>query len=264
MSTLGKYKNYLNLKGYSQNTINNYSYYINEFVLSFDKPALHITKNDIKDYLINYNYKSRSMQNIIISSMKLFCKYILVFKLDNIHELERPRKQKSLPRVIDQHELKSKIEAINNLKHKAILALAFSCSLRVSEVTNLKIIDIDSVRGIIHIRNAKGRKDRIVPLSENVLKILRNYYRQYKPVEYLFNGQLLLKYSNTSCNKIFKKYIDANGHFHLLRHSGLTALMENGENMRLIQSIAGHRSSRTTEIYTHVSNHFLQSVNLPI
>jgi site-specific recombinase XerD len=117
---------------------------------------------------------------------------------------------------------------------------------------------------LIHIRNAKGRKDRIVPLSENVLIMLRNYYKQYVPKEFLFNGQNSTQYSIGSCQKIYKKYIDSSSSIHTLRHSSFTNLLESGTDLRIIQKIAGHSSSKTTEIYTHVSNNLLSKVKLPI
>ena len=117
---------------------------------------------------------------------------------------------------------------------------------------------------LIHIKNAKGRKDRIVPLSPNVLNLLREYFIQYKPKEYLFNGQFTNKYSIGSCQQLYKKYIDPSGHIHTLRHSFATNLLENGTDLRLIQKILGHSNVKTTEIYTHVSNQILSKVNLPV
>jgi site-specific recombinase XerD len=142
--------------------------------------------------------------------------------------------------------------------------LTYSVGLRVSEVINLKIEDIDSKRMIIHIKNAKGRKDRIVPLSENILKLLRGYFLKYKPKTYLFNGQKSIIYSSGSCNKIVKKYLGEKYHIHQLRHSCFTYLLECGVGLRIIQKIAGHSSSKTTEIYTHVSNQMLNKIKLPI
>jgi site-specific recombinase XerD len=117
---------------------------------------------------------------------------------------------------------------------------------------------------IIHIKNAKGRKDRIVPLSQNILQLLRKYYKEYKPNTYLFNGQNNLKYSSGSCNKIVKRYLGEEYHIHQLRHSCFTKLLEGGVNLRIIQKIAGHSNIKTTEIYTHVSNQLLSKINLPI
>jgi len=160
--------------------------------------------------------------------------------------------------------LQSKIKAIDNIKHKAVLSLAYCCALRVSEVVSLQIKDIDSKRMLIHIRDSKNRKDRFVPFSDNLLQILREYYKEYNPEKYLFNGQFDLKYSASSCNNIVKKYVSKEYHFHLIRHSGLTFMLENGADLRIIQKIAGHSKSSTTEIYTHISTNLLNKVNLPI
>jgi integrase/recombinase XerD len=117
---------------------------------------------------------------------------------------------------------------------------------------------------LIAMKNAKGRKDRIVPLSPNVLNLLRDYFKEYKPIEYLFNGQFTNQYSIGSCQKIYKKYIESSGHIHTLRHSCATNLLENGTDLKIIQKILGHSSVKTTEIYTHVSNQILSRVNLPV
>ena len=136
--------------------------------------------------------------------------------------------------------------------------------MRVSEVLNLKISDIDSKRMIISIVNGKGKKDRIVPLSKKILELLRKYWLEYKPNTYLFNGQSSLKYTKSSCNAIVKKYIGEEFHFHLLRHSCATTLLESGVDLRIIQKLLGHSSVKTTEIYTHVSIGLLSGIELPI
>jgi site-specific recombinase XerD len=228
------------------------------------KDPYQVRTKDIIDFLEEYNFSSISQQNQYIGSLKLFAKFILNKKDIHLSKIERPKKEKKLPRVIDGDILKQKIESVPNLKHRTILTLAYSVGLRVSEVVNLKIGDIDSDRMLINIRQAKGRKDRIVPLSKNVLKLLREYYIQYKPKEYIFNGQTKAKYSVDSCQKIFKKYIDDDMSFHSLRHSCFTNLLENGTDLRIIQKIAGHNSSKTTEIYTHVSTQLLNQVQTPI
>jgi site-specific recombinase XerD len=264
-ATLENYRKILKLKNYADNSISIYSHYISEFILSFNKPALHITSKDIKNYIENYNYSSISKQNQIYSSIKLFAKYILKIKKLNNIILERPKKEKRLPRVIDKKTLRQKILSIKNNKHKAILALAFSTGMRVSEIINLKISHIDSKRMLIHIHQAKGRKDRSVKLSNQILKILREYYKEFRPKNYLFNGARdNPQYSSSSCNKIIKKYIDKNAYMHILRHSCFTALLEDGVDIRIIQKIAGHARSTTTEIYTHVSNNLLQNIVTPI
>jgi site-specific recombinase XerD len=262
-ATLEKYQKILKLKNYSDKTIEGYSHVILVIIKYTNKSGLHLTQRDIEHFFLNFKFSSISQQNRYISAVKLFFKFILKSKLNYIN-LERPRKENKLPRIINHNELVFKIEKIHNLKHKAILTLAYSVGLRVSEVINLKITDIDSKRMIINIRNAKGKKDRIVPLSQKTLETLRNYYKQYKPVEYLFNGQFSNQYSVKSCQQIFKKYIDNTGHFHLLRHSSFTRLLETGTDLRIIQKLAGHKSSKTTEIYTHVSTSLIQNIKTAI
>jgi integrase/recombinase XerD len=252
---------YLN---YSPRTKDNYLCHIKDFLKSLgDKQVIHCNSKDFQSYLDNYQFTSVSQQNQVINAIRFLYKFGLDKKYDKV-SFKRPKSEKKLPQVIDHNHIINKLSKIDNIKHKAILTLTYSVGLRVSEITNLKIEDIDSKRMIIHIKNAKGRKDRIVPLSENVLRLLREYYIQYRPKEYMFNGQTSKKYSVGSCQKIFKKYIDNGMSFHSLRHSCFTNLLENGTDLRIIQKIAGHSSSKTTEIYTHVSTQLLNRVQIPI
>lgn len=263
-STLGKYKKYLKVKNYSDRTIDMYIYYVKEMLEYFNKPALHISSKEINEYILNYSYSSISKQNGIYSSIKLFSKCILEFKNINKIVPERPRKEKRLPQIIDKEYLLKKINNISNLKHQSILSLGYSVGLRVSEVCNLKLTDIDSNRMVIVIRQSKGRKDRIVPLTDKILELLRDYYKRYKPKEYLFNGQNSLQYAPSSCNKLVKKYLGEQYHFHLLRHAAFTHLTDQGVDIRAIQKLAGHKSSKTTEIYTQVSTQVLHKLPLAL
>jgi integrase/recombinase XerD len=252
---------YLN---YSPRTRDNYLSHIKPFLESLgDKQIIHCNSSDFQSYLDNYTFTSISQQNQVINAIRFLYKEVLNKKYDKV-SFKRPKSEKKLPRVIDGEFIKTQLSKITNIKHKTILTLTYSVGLRVSEIVNLKIEDIDSKRMLIHIKNAKGRKDRIVPLSENVLELLRKYYKEYKPKEYLFNGQNSTQYSIGSCQKIYKKYIDPNSSIHTLRHSSFTNLLESGTDLRIIQKIAGHSSSKTTEIYTHVSNNLLSKVKLPI
>lgn len=248
---------------YSKNTVKCYYHYVAEFLEFTKKNYQHLTSNDFTFYLDNYKFSSTSQQNQVISAIKFLYEKVLNKKYAKI-DFSRPRKERKLPQIIDKTILREKILSIKNQKHKAILSLAYSCGLRVSEIINLKIVKIDSDRNLIHIELAKGKKDRVVPLSDNLLKILRDYYTEFKPKVYLFNGQFHLQYSATSCNKMIKKYIAEDAHMHQLRHSCFTHLLEAGTDLRTIQSIAGHKSSKTTEIYTHVSNNHLQTIEMPI
>jgi len=251
---------YLN---YSDRTIKSYLFYINQFLNSIKISPTRLTSGDFQSYMDNYNFTSISQQNQVINAIRFLYKFGLDKKYDKV-SFKRPKSEKKLPKVIDGEFIKTQLSKIENIKHKALLTITYSVGLRVSEVVNLKIEDIDPKRMIIHIKNAKGRKDRIVPLSQKVLELLRNYFTQYKPKEYLFNGQTSLKYSPNSCNKIVKKYLGENYHIHQLRHSCFTNMLESGVDIRIIQKIAGHSNVKTTEIYTHVSNQLLSKIKLPI
>jgi integrase/recombinase XerD len=248
---------------YSDRTIKSYLFYIKQFLENTTIPPTRLTSNDFQSYLDNYEFTSTSQQNQVINAIRFLYKFGLNKKYDKV-SFKRPKSEKKLPVVIDGEYIKEQLSKIENLKHKTILTLTYSVGLRVSEVINLKIEDIDSKRMIIHIKNAKGRKDRIVPLSQTVLTLLRQYYIQYKPNEYLFNGQKSLKYSTGSCQRIYKKYIDPHSSIHTLRHSSATGLLENGTDIRIIQKILGHSNVKTTEIYTHVSTNLLRKIDLVV
>ena len=262
-TTVKKLEKFLTLKNFSQNTINIYINYIKQFISVFDKNIYHVNQKDINNYFYNKNFSSISQQNQFISSIKQLLLFIGKKNI-KISILKRPRSERKHPQIIDKDYILDKISKIDNLKHKSIISLSYSVGLRVSEVINLKIEDIDSKRMIINIKQSKGRKDRIVPLSNNILILLRKYYNEFKPQIYLFNGQLKLQYSTNSCNKIVKKYLGKEYRFHLLRHSSATSLLESGTDLRIIQKLLGHNNIKTTEIYTHVSTGTLKNINLPI
>jgi len=248
---------------YAERTIEIYIHYTKQFLKSVDKYHQHLVSSDFSNYLINYKFSSISQQNQIINAIKFLYEKILDKKYNKV-DFQRPRKEKRLPQIISHEHIISSISKITNIKHRAIISLTYSTGMRVSEICNLKISDIDSNRMIITIRQAKGRKDRIAPLSQGILELLRSYFRKYKPEKYLFNGQFELRYSHKSCNEIVKKYLGKDFHMHQLRHSFATYLLEHGTDLRYIQALLGHSSSKTTEIYTHVSTGYLNKVALPI
>ena len=258
------YRKELKLKNYSENTIKNYVSQVDLFLKNynglFTEPS-KINEMAIKNWLLQF--KTRNSMCHSISALKLFYQAVIKQPM-KFRYISYPKSEKKLPRIIEKDFLLSTISKIINIKHKAIISLAYSTGMRVSEVCNLKISDIDSKRMIITIRQSKGRKDRIVCLSDKILEILRIYFTEYRPKEYLFNGQFHLQYSHTSCNQIVKKYLGNEFHFHLLRHSNATALLEAGTDLRIIQKHLGHSSSKTTEIYTHVSTDILSKMALPI
>jgi len=248
---------------YADKTSKMYSHYIDKFITSVGKNPKLLNSQDFENYLLNYNFTSTSQQNQIINAIKFFYEKVLERKYNKI-DFQRPRKEKKLPQIIEHDYLINQISKIENLKHKAILSLTYSTGLRVSEIINLKIADIDSKRMIINIIQSKGNKDRIVPLSQTILDLLRKYFLKFKPKEYLFNGQFSNQYSSTSCNQIVKKYLGKEYHMHLLRHSCFTTLLNNGVDCRHIQKLAGHSNLKTTEGYLHVSTKVLNKLPLPI
>lgn len=260
MKNLEKIEKILRNKNYADNTIKIYLSYINSFILFYNKDKYQLTLKDLNSYLLNYNYTSVSQQNQIINSLKLYYKYILNKSNLNLSKIERPKKNKKLPNIIDSNLIINKINSIYNLKHKCILSLMYSCGLRVSEVLNLKISDIDSKRMIIKINGSKNNKDRLVPINNKLIILLRKYYVNYKPNIYLFNGKNTLKYSYSSCNKIVKKHLGDKYSCHTLRHSCFTHLLEIGINIKIIKELAGHSNIKTTEMYTHVSINTLKNI----
>lgn len=248
---------------YSSNTIKNYLRHIEAFLNNCEKYPTSLSSKDFQCYLDKYNFTSISQQNQVINAIRFLYIEVLNKKYNKV-SFKRPKSEKKLPRVIDNDFIINQLSKIENIKHKSILTLTYSVGLRVSEVVNMKISDIDSKRMVIHIKNSKGGKDRVLPLSKNVLELLREYFIKYKPKLYLFNGQIGNKYSTSSCQKIYKKYIDPKSSIHCLRHSSFTKMLEDGCDIRVIQKIAGHSSTKTTEIYTHVSNKLLKGVPLPI
>lgn len=252
--------NYLN---YSPNTTKSYLKHIKDFLLYHEKSFLHLNAKDFQSYLDGYDFSSVSQQNQVINAVRFLYKYGLNRKYDKV-SFKRPKREKKLPRVVDASFLEDRILKVENLKHKSILMIGFGCGLRVSEVCNLKVSDIDSKRMLITVRQGKGRKDRVVPFSESLLSTLRTYYKIFKPKDYLFQGQAGGRYSTTSCGKIVKKYLGEDIHFHLLRHSCFTSLLEAGTDLRVIQKVAGHSSVKTTEIYTHVSVNILNKLSMPM
>jgi len=185
------------------------------------------------------------------------------------YELERPRKKKTLPIVLSKDEVKRMISTTKNLKHKCIISTLYSAGLRRSELLNLELGDIDSERMVIHIKDAKGNKDRYTLLSATLLEDLRVYFKQYRPKKYLFEGVGGIPYSTSSVSTIVKRAakkvkIAKTVTPHTLRHSFATHLLESGTDLRYIQLLLGHNSTKTTEIYTHVSTTNFNSIKNPL
>lgn len=262
------YERDLKQKRYSVRTIKNYLSQVKLFLTSFqerDSPK-HISESDIKNYLLTA--KEVNSQNHMHSAIKLFYTFTM-HQHRKFAFIEYAKREKKLPQPLDPSEVKAIIEVCKNKKHKAIIFLLYGCGLRVGEVIDLKIKSIDSVKMIINIIGAKGNKDRQVMLPMETLLLLRKYFVEYNPKEYLFNGQFDVQYSDRSINQFLKKYaaqagIKKNIHAHLLRHSFATHLLENGTDIRLIQKLLGHANAKTTEIYTHVTSRLISNISSPL
>jgi integrase/recombinase XerD len=272
IAQIEKFKQWLRSKRYSQSTITTYSEALKSFLVFYrEKPVAEINNEDVIIYNNEYilkNNLSASYQNQTVNAIKLFFKTIRETKIE-VDKIHRPKRAKLLPNVLSKEEIKLILNAHNNIKHKTMLSLIYSCGLRRSELLNLKPADIDSKRGIVIIRQSKGKKDRIAPLSLKILEMLREYYIGCKPKTWLFEGQISGEhYSEKSLQSILKQALHKTGvrkpvTLHWLRHSYATHLLESGTDLRYIQELLGHSSSKTTEIYTHVSTKSLQQIKSP-
>lgn len=266
-STLEKYKDFLNLKGYGKNTIGVYYNYTKLFINSFNKPALHLTIKDCENFIYNFPFSSKSQQNQIYSALKSFYRELLGIDLTNKIFFTRPKKDYKLPNIILEELIKNTLPNIKNPKHRAILSLAYSLGLRRGDIQNLKIKNIDSQSMQIKIVEGKGRKDAYLPLTKNILIILRQYCKEYNITNlnkenYLFEGQNKNKYSGTSLNSIVKKYFGKEYHFHNIRHSTATHLLNKSVDISFIQKLLRHKDIKTTMIYLKISTQDLNK--LPI
>lgn len=256
----------LELKKYANNTVRTYVTCFESFINHFNnREIMELGESEIRTYLqkLIKDKKSNSYINQAINAIKFY--YEIVKGMPNrFYQIEH-----KLPSVISKKEIIALINNTNNIKHRCIVELLYSAGLRRSELINLKINDIDSKRMLIRINGAKGNKDRYSLLANSVLIDLRTYFKEWKPKEYLFEGQKGGQYSAESVLKIIKKSalkakISQNISPHVLRHSFATHLLENGTNLRQIQTLLGHSSSKTTEIYTHVATNTFKSIKNPL
>lgn len=263
----------MRLRNYSPKTIKAYKSWIQDLVqYCSPKHPRELTSNDLRAYLLHLIQRdglAASTINQVLNALRFL--YIELYKMPfKIQDVPRPKKERKLPDIITQGEVIRIFETVTNLKHRTILMLIYSAGLRVGEAVRLKVSDIDSQRNLIHIRVAKGKKDRYTILSNVLLKKLREYYKIYKPREYLFeggNGRVHL--AERSVQNVFKRAVKNTGikkqiTVHTLRHSFATHLLESGTDLRYIQEILGHASSKTTEIYTHVSKQILGKIVSPL
>ncbi len=269
---LKRYVEQLQLMGYSDNTIRTY---VNEFIQllklikGVDVKSLDAEK--LRAYLLyckNVLKLSEATLHSRINALKFYYEKVLG-KQKLFVNIPRPKKPSKLPKSLSIREIKRMFKTIENKKHKLLMKLCYGMGLRVSEVVNIKISDIDSDRMQVLIRQGKGKKDRYAVLPESVLDELREYYTEYKPTDYLFEGQYGGQYSKRSVQQVFKTAmkkarIKKKVGIHSLRHSYATHLIEQGTDIRFVQDLLGHKNIKTTMLYTHLSDAAKRKIKSPL
>jgi integrase/recombinase XerD len=270
--TLNRFRYWMNSRRYSENTIKTYLDGLRVFFVFYkNRRPEEITNDDLirfnNEYIIANKF-SASYQSQIINAIKLYYGRIQKKELA-VEDIIRPKKPKKLPNVLSKEEVGLIISGQKNMKHRTMLSLIYACGLRRGELLNLKLEDVDSKRNLLIIRDAKGMKDRVIPISDKLINSMREYYKLYRPVTWLFEGQTGgEQYSETSLQNVFKHALKKGrikkmATLHWLRHSYATHLLEQGTDLRYIQVLLGHKSSRTTEIYTYVSTRSIQKIKSP-
>jgi integrase/recombinase XerD len=269
---LEQYISTLQLKAYSQSTIKTYRNEFAQYLYALQNhPADQIEAQQIRSYLlycINHLKLSEATIHSRINALKFYYEQVL-HREKLFLEIPRPKKHAQLPKIIAPKDIKKLFDQTTNLKHNTMLKLCYGMGLRVSEITNLKIKDIDSSSMQVMIVRGKGKKDRYANLPESILHQLRQYFIEYQPKIYLFEGQYGGQYSIRSAQQVFKNAlhrakINKEVGIHSLRHSFATHLLDNGTDIRFIQELLGHKDIRTTLLYTHVSDTTLKKIISPL
>jgi len=267
-----KYEHHLTLKNYSENTLRSYLNGLNIFLDYLKANQIKkVTSKELETFFyfskkeMGFSY---SMMKQLLASVKFLYNEVLKEPIGFDFNIKM-KKPSTIPEVLSVQEVQRFLNTFSNLKHKAIFTLCYSAGLRLGEILNIKIQDIDSDRMQIRIQQAKGKKDRYSILSPKVLELLRNYVAEYKPKEYLFEGQHGGKYSSASVQQLMRRHrkkanIKKKATPHTLRHSFATHLLDNGTGIRFIQELLGHKHISTTQIYTHVSSRSIKEVKSPI
>ncbi len=268
-SILEKTENLLKLRNYSQKTIKAYLFYIKEY-LNFSKQENIKDRNKaIENFLLERQKQGNSSQtiNLALNSVKFL--YYEVLKLKEKIDFKCAKRSQKLPVVLSRGEIEKIINEIKNLKHKLMVSLGYAAGLRVSEVVSLKVKDVDLAELIIHIKNAKGKKDRITVFPEKIKEEIQSLILGKNGGDFLFESNRGGKLTTTSLQKVFhvaliRSRIKKSATFHSLRHSFATHLLENGTDVRYVQELLGHANIRTTQIYTKVTNPKLKNIKSPL
>jgi len=264
-----KLKQEMKLRKFSPKTIKSYLYYITDLLKYSNKNPKTVNTDDIRGYLEYLADKgsSASTLNGAYSAFKLYFEKILCRHF--FANIPRAKCPKKLPETLTKEEVKKILGTVQNVKHKLLLGLMYSSGLRVSEVVNCKVKDLDFEKKLIHVRLAKGAKDRITILAEKVIGVLQKYVRNKNSNDYVFESDRGSKLTERTAQKVFtaaleKSRITKPATCHSLRHSFATHLLESGTSIRYIQELLGHARLETTQIYTKVANTNLQTIKSPL
>ncbi len=269
---LQKYIEQLQLKGYSANTIRTYTNEFIQLLKTLKKyPINQLTSQKLRSYFLYCINTLKLSENLIHSRMNAIKFYFeqVLFREKLFLEIPRPRKHSTLPKAISVRDIRKMLAVVKNIKHELLLKMCYGMGLRVSELVNLKISDIDSGSMQVFISRSKGKKDRIVALPQSVLELLRTYYKEYKPQKYLFEGQRGGQYAVRSAQLVFKSAlekakINKKVGIHGLRHSYATHLIEQGTDILFVKDLLGHNNIKTTMIYTHITDISKRKIKSPL
>jgi site-specific recombinase XerD len=263
----------LKLKGYSDSTIRTYQNEFIQFLMALRNYFVDdCDAEKVRSYILYCHERLKLSENTIhsrLNALKFYFEQVSHREKMFFREIPRPKKHLQLPKTIHANEIKKIFSAATNLKHNTILKLCYGMGLRVSEIVNIKISDIDSQNMQVFIERGKGKKDRYVNLPQSILEQLQTYYKEYQPKKYLFEGQASGQYSIRSVQQVFRNALQKAGinkqaGIHSLRHSYATHLLELGTDIRFIQELLGHRDLKTTLIYTEVTNKNIRNIISPL
>ena len=257
-----QYISYMRYRNYSVRTIKSYCSCLIRLSKYYNLSPDKLTREQFMNYLY-YLVEEKQVSAVFLNQMISAYKILIVEVLRREWEefnIRRPSRSLKLPVVLSQEEVKRIIKVTNNLKHRTFISLIYSCGLRLEELCNLKVADLDSTRMQIHIHSGKGKKDRYVMLSQKILLLLREYWKRYRPKVYLFEGAIPGNaISRRTVQRAFqvaviKSKIKKCPCLHTLRHSFATHLLEKGVNLIAIQKLLGHNHIKTTVTYTHLQS----------
>ncbi|MDP3985246.1 MAG: tyrosine-type recombinase/integrase [bacterium] len=259
----------MKLRNYSPKTCEAYCRVARYFYEFIEKPLRDATSDDIKQYLLKLKDSGQSSQTISLASNAINFIYTQIYKRNDFIKFHHPKHTQRLPIVLSRAEVASILGAVLNHKHKIMLALAYGAGLRVSETVSLRVKDIDLAELVIHIKEAKGKKDRLTIFPEKLKADIQPMITGKNGDDFVFASERGGRLTERTAQKVFenalqKSEIKKEATFHSLRHSFATHLLENGTDVRFVQELLGHANIRTTQIYTHVTNPAIRNIKSPL